>query len=43
MRERALQIIRDARHVPQILRFAIALVEAGENPEYLRGALRGEG
>lgn len=42
MREGALQVIGDARHVPQILRLAIALVEAGEDAEYLRGALRGE-
>src|SRR6516162_10829560 len=40
MRERALQVGPYARHVSQVLRFAVARVEAGENTQDLAGALR---
>ena len=42
MAERALQIAPYPRHVTQILRFAVAHVEARKNAEDLAGALRGE-
>src|SRR3982074_929856 len=41
-RERALQIIPYARQMAQILRFAVAAVEAREDAEDFRGALGGE-
>src|SRR5215467_13946282 len=37
--ERALQIAPYPRHMSQILRLAVASVEAGENPQDLAGAL----
>src|SRR6266540_7539488 len=37
--EGALQIAADAGQMAQVLRLAVALVEAGENAEDLRGAL----
>src|SRR3981081_1390470 len=41
-RERALQIVPYARQMAQILRFAVAAVEAREDAEDFRGALGGE-
>src|SRR5579864_8051944 len=40
MRQRALQIVRYARHVKQVLRLAVAAVEPGENAEDFGRALR---
>ena len=40
MRQRALQVIPYARHVAQILRLAVAAVEAGEDAEDFCRALR---
>ena len=40
MGEVARQVALDARQVPQILRLAVALVEAGEDAEDLGRALR---
>src|SRR5205085_1447708 len=42
MRERALEIGVDPRQMPKILRLAVAVVEPGENPQNLGGALRPE-
>src|SRR6185312_11590199 len=42
MRQRAPEIGPYARHVTNILRLAVALLQAGENAENLRGALRGK-
>src|SRR6185312_13626115 len=42
MRQRALQIAPHARQVAQVLRLAVAAVEAGEDAEDFRGALRSE-
>src|SRR5262245_38310452 len=41
--ERALQIAPYPRHMSQILRFAVAGVEPGENPQDLAGTLGREG
>src|SRR6202451_2517741 len=40
MRQRALQVIPYARHVAEILRLAVAAIEAGEDAEDFRRALR---
>src|SRR3954463_11575909 len=41
--ERTLQVAPYARHMSQILRFAVTGVEPGENPQDLAGALGREG